>query len=254
MSEVIKRAWVRGVPDTFHLCITDGRPPDVLLAREQHANYVSRLASAGLDVIEVAPDDNHPDCVFIEDTAVLLGPVVVATKPGAPQRVGEVGAVVDALDGLFEFRSIIEPGTLDGGDVMVLGESVFVGRSDRTNQAAIDQLTDLASSVGLQTIPVDVSGVLHLKSAVLPVGSETVVVTPGSVDEAKLGNLRIVYEDTAERNQFSALPLADRVLVTTSAPKTSAALEGLGFEVDPIDVSEILAADGGLTCMSIVEP
>ncbi len=249
------RAWVRGVPNCFDGAIIgeSGRKPDVAKARLQHDDYVLRLEDSGLDVERVAVDESHPDCVFIEDTAVLMGDQVVLCRPGAEARRGEVDAVGEALRGHFEVTTLTEPATLDGGDVMVINDVAYVGQSERTNEAGIDQLSEVAASEGMRTVAIGVSGVLHLKSAVLPVGGEAVAVARGTVDESKLESLRLLRVADDERAQFSALPLADRLLVTASAPQTGRHLETLGFDVDVIDVSEILAADGGLTCMSIIE-
>ena len=136
---------------------------------------------------------------------------------------------------------------------MVAGGRVYVGESQRTNRDGITQLSAVTAERGLELIPAPVVGMLHLKSAVVPVGDDTVVVSPGAVDEELLDGLRIVYEADSERGRFSALPLTSReVLVTASAPGTSEAVSSLGFDVSPIEVSEILAVDGGLTCMSIL--
>ena len=249
------RAWVRGIPDCFDGAIvgSHGRRPNVAKAREQHADYVSRLEASGLDIIRVGVDEDHPDCVFIEDTAVLLGDHALICRPGAEPRRGEVDPVAEELSTYFSCTRVKTPGTLDGGDVMMINDVVYVGRSERTNQDGIDQLSAVARSQGMKTIAVDVIGVLHLKSAVLPIGGETVAVTKNMVDESKLEGLRLIRVAEDEGRAFSALPLSDRLLVTESAPHTGRRLEELGMDVDPIDVSEILAADGGLTCMSIVE-
>lgn len=248
-------ALLREVAATFDRAIVGdrGRPPDVELARRQHAEYRNQIAAAGYDVETLAADDAHPDCVFIEDTAVIVGEVAVITRPGADARIGETGPVADLLRGRFPLVHVETPGTLDGGDVMVLGDTVWVGSSDRTNEAGIATLRGTAADQGFSVIVVPVTGVLHLKSAVLPVGPDTVVVTAGTVDETLLGGLRILWEDPDERHRFSALPLRDgRVLVTEAAPRTAAMLSDKGFNVHLLDVSEILAADGGLTCMSIL--
>jgi dimethylargininase len=130
---------------------------------------------------------------------------------------------------------------------------MFVGRSKRTNDAGIAQLSDVAATQGLRSVTVPVHGVLHLKSGVRPVTMDTAVVTPGTVDEALLAGLHIIHEAPDERHRFSALPLANGdVLVTASAPDTAQAVTDLGVDVIPIDVSEIQVADGGLTCMSIL--
>lgn len=248
-------AWLREIPDSYVSAIISdhGRVPDVDKARAQHDRYQVLLGAAGYDLVVLPADEAHPDCVFIEDTAVLLGPVAVTTRPGAESRRGEIAPVAEALAERFEIVPITEPGTLDGGDVMVLGGKVYVGRSSRTDEEGISQLAAVAEGQGLTVVPVPVRGVLHLKSAVLPVGEETVVVTRDTVDEDLLADLRIVHEARRERHSFSALPLATGdVLVTMSAPETARKLVDLGFGVIPIDVSEIQATDGGLTCISIL--
>jgi dimethylargininase len=201
----------------------------------------------------VPPDEDQPDCVFIEDTAVVIREVALITRPGAPSRRDETGPVARALRTRLPVVEVVAPGTIDGGDVFLTSEVVYVGRSSRTNEAGIDQMRSLTLDLGMSLVVVDVHDGLHLKSSVLPIDHETVVVTPHSVDELALDALHIVYEVDEERNRFSALPLRDgRILVTADAPATARAVSALGHEVVPIDVSQIQAADGGLTCMSIL--
>jgi dimethylargininase len=248
-------ALLREVPSTFDRAIVSeyGRQPKVDLAVEQHRSYARALSDAGYDIEILPGDDAHPDCVFIEDTAVILGSIAVITNPGAIERRGELGAVSGALRRIMPLAQIDAPGTLDGGDVMVIGDTVFVGRSKRTNDAGIAQFEEVARSQGMTVTPVSVAEVLHLKSGVLPVADATVVVTPGTVDESLLSDLRVLHEAPHERHRFSALRLmTGEVLVTASAPDTAKAVESLGITTIPIDVSEIQAADGGLTCMSIL--
>ena len=249
------RALLREVSAEFDRCVISarGRPPEVGLARHQHAAYREQLERAGYEVTEIPGDDRYPDCVFIEDTAVVIGGTAVITHPGSDSRVGEIHAVASTLSTMLPMAHIAPPGTLDGGDVMQLAGRLWVGRSERSNDIGIDQLSEIAATEGISVTVVPVAGVLHLKSAVLPVGPETVVMTPGSVDESLFDGLEVLHEDESERHKFSALPLRDgRVLVTDNAPRTGAMLTGRGFRIEPLGVSEILAADGGLTCMSIL--
>jgi dimethylargininase len=248
-------ALLRSVPESFRHAITSdrGRAPDVELARIQHARYRGHLEAADYDIEVLDADEDHPDCLFIEDPAVVMGPVALITRPGAPSRRGEVAAVAAALSKWFRLAEVQPPGTLDGGDVMRLGDTVWVGLSDRTNAEGARQLAAVTAELGLRIVEVPVRGVLHLKSGVSPIDGETVVVTPGAFDEDLLHGLRVIEEVEAERYRFSALPLnSGVVMVTESAPRTSERLAALGHQVVPIDVSEIQAADGGLTCMSIL--
>lgn len=250
-----RTALIRPVPESFdRALIREGTPRiDVELARAQHDEYRRHLADAGYSIEVVPTDQAHPDCVFIEDTAVIVGEVAVISRPGAISRRGETLSVAAALSSRFAITQITEPGTLDGGDVLIMGDVVYVGRSTRTNSDGIDQLRAVAFHQGLDLVAVEVREVLHLKSAVLPIDGKTVVVTPGTVEEDKLDALEIFYEDEAERYRFSALPLGEgRVLVTASAPFTAELVARAGHEVVPIDVSQFQAADGGLTCLSIL--
>lgn len=248
-------ALIRDIPDSFDQAIVaaGGRAPDVDLARTQHDVYRDHLDAAGYTITTIPADERCPDCVFVEDTAVIVGDFAVITRPGVSQREPEVAPVANYLGERFPTTTIAPPGTLDGGDVMIVADKVYVGLSGRSNQHGIDQLGTAVRGQGLDLVVVPVEGALHLKTAVLPVGGETVVVTPGTVDESLLSGLLTIYESDDERLRFSALPLADgRVLTTTSAPQTTSLLEHMGLVVEPIDVSEILAANGGLTCMSII--
>lgn len=248
-------ALVREIPSSFDRAIVSpgGRPPDVDLARKQHRVYRDHLEQAGYEIETLPADETCPDCVFIEDTAVIFGELALITRPGAQERIPEIPPVEEFLRERFATTAVEAPGTLDGGDVMIMGRTVYVGASQRTNREGIDQLRAVVHGQGMSLVVVPVEGVLHLKSAVLPVGDQTVVVTPGKVDESMLDGLRIVHEPEAEHLLFSALPLSDgTVLTTAGAPATASLLEGMGLAITPIDMSEILAADGGLTCMSIL--
>ena len=246
-------ALVRDVPDSFEgaLRAASGPALDPSLARKQHGEYVARLETAGYVIERIAADERHPDCVFVEDAAVVMGPVAVIARSGAASRRGEIGPVAQALSSRFSLAAINAPGTLDGGDVMQIGSRLFVGRSTRTNDDGIAQLAAIADRVGVTITEVEVRDALHLKSVVLPLDGKTVLVTPDSVDETALDGLRVIYE--AERHRSSALPLRNgRVLVIDGAPETADRLTQAGYDVDLIDVSELQAADGGLTCLSIL--
>lgn len=246
---------LRRVADTFDRAITldPTIKPDVALARNQHNTYSRLLSEAGFELDLLPPDERFPDSVFVEDAAVMVGDVAVITRPGAEARRGETVAVAERLSRHFRLFEIEPPGTIDGGDVLIIGRTLYVGLSQRTNRSGIGKLTTVARDQGMQVVSVPVVGALHLKSVVLPVADEMVVVTEGAVDESLLDGLEIIREDPEERMQFSALPLGgDRVLVTASAPRTAGSVEKRGLEMVPIDISEFQIADGGLTCMSIL--
>ena len=248
-------ALVRGVPDSFidALRRKSGPALDADLARNQHGAYVAALESAGYAIETVAADERHPDSVFVEDTAVVVGSTAVIARSGALSRRGETPPVAAALASRFSTTAIVRPGTLDGGDVMQIGGSVYVGRSRRTNRNGIDQLAAICATLDLPVTTVDVDDALHLKSIVLPLDDETVLVTANGVDEEALKDLQVVHQAESKRHRCSALPMPDgRLMVTANAPATADMLAKAGYVVVPIDVSELQAADGGLTCLSIV--
>ncbi|MDH3729886.1 MAG: dimethylargininase [Acidimicrobiia bacterium] len=246
---------MRAVPDSFSEALVAGeRPPiDVEEARRQHDDYRATLIDAGYAVEVLSADEAHPDCPFIEDTAVILDDTILITRPGAESRRGEVGPVAEALGAHRAVATIVEPATIDGGDVMRMGNKLFVGRSERTNQDGINQLTQISTLLGLTVRPIHMTGALHLKSAVLPLDDETILLAVDHVDPDAFGEYRIVPMAAGEQHLASVLPLANgTVMATASAPETIASLELAGYKIIPIDISQFQAADGGLTCLSIL--
>lgn len=226
---------------------------DVERARAQHAAYRFLLSCSGYQVHLLAADERHPDCPFIEDAAFVLDSFAVATRPGAPERRGEVAPVAAALASMMPVHTIVEPGTIDGGDVLRLGSTVFVGLSSRTNRHAVDQLGEMAADDNLSVVGVPVAGVLHLKSAVAALDEETVLIASGCVDVSQFSSYRIIEKAPGEEHLASVLRLRTGVLaVTTTAPQTTERITEAGFEVTIADSSEFQAADGGLTCLSIL--
>jgi dimethylargininase len=244
-------AFVRPVPDSFADCVT-ARPPDPPLdpvrARTQHDAYRTALAAGGFDVVEVPPAPGHPDSPFVEDTAVVVGDRALATRPGHPSRRGEVDAVAETLAAHLEVVRMDAPATLDGGDVLKVGDRVFVGLSSRTNAAGIEVLSDLCG--GVMAIPV--GRVLHLKSAVTAVDGETVLLHRPSLDAAAFEGLRVLDAPGGDPEAANVVRLPDgAILVAEHHAATADLLTGHGFGVVTVDVSEFARADGGLTCLSV---
>ncbi len=226
---------------------------DTARARTQHEAYQRLLEDAGYDVRVVAADEACPDCPFVEDTAVVLDTVAIATRPGAPARRGEVAAVAAELERLKPVRTIEGPGTVDGGDVLRIGDTLYVGRSTRTNDAGIEQLGAIAADDGLRVVAVPVRGVLHLKSAAAQLDEATVLVARDCIDPEVFAGYRLIDKAPGEEHLASVLRLASgRLVMTTTAPHTRQRLQEHGYAPDVIDSSEFQAADGGLTCLSIL--
>jgi dimethylargininase len=248
-------ALLRGVPGSFSACVTR-RPADPPLdparARLQHEGYRAALEAGGFATSLLAGDEDHPDCCFIEDAAVILGGAALATRPGHPSRRGEVAAVAAALGERLVVARMEAPATLDGGDVLRLGRRLFVGESERTSALGRESLARWAAPLGFEMVPVALQGVLHLKSAATALDEGTVLVFPGAVDEAAFGGLRVVAVAGNDPEAANAVRLPDgRILVAAHLPQSAAAVRAAGFTPVACEVSEFARADGGLTCLSV---
>ncbi len=227
-------------------------PIALAVAESQHAAYERTLGALGHEVRRVAAAPDHPDSVFIEDTAVVLDDIAVITRPGAASRRGEVDAVAAALAPLRPLVRIVAPGTLDGGDVLVVGRRVLVGRTARTNDAGIAQLRSALAPHGCTVEAVAVTGCLHLKSAVTALDDGTVLCNPAWVDPDACAPLAVVPVDPAEPMAANVLRIGGALVYADAYPRTRARIEALGHRPVLVNVSELAKAEGAVTCCSLV--
>ncbi len=190
--------------------------------------------------------------MFVEDAAVVLDRCAVIARPGAESRRAETIEVARALAPHRKLLYIEPPATLDGGDVLPVGNRVFVGRSTRTNRAGIDQLRKLTAPYDYSVEAVDIQGCLHLKSAVTQVADGMLLVNPAWVDRAAFAAMDFIEIDPAEPHAANALRIGDAVLLQPAYPRTLKRLEEAGFRVVHVDMSELAKAEGGLTCCSLI--
>ena len=251
-------ALVRGVPESFAhaLSAVPPDPPiDVAIARRQHAAYVAALASLGLEVVAVPSDETCPDCCFIEDTLVAVDGLAVLTRPGAPSRRGEVDAVARVLAARVELRRMEAPATLDGGDCLRLGKTIYVGRSARTNENGLSCLSDALGPRGYTVVPVPMPpGVLHLKTVCSQLGDDVVLVAEGTLPAGTFGQARVVWVPREEMAAANAVAFGQGALVAAEGARTAELVAREGFRVVPVDTSELRKADGALTCLSVILP
>jgi dimethylargininase len=193
-----------------------------------------------------------PDSVFVEDTAVVLPEIAIITRPGAASRRLEVTSVADALRPHRPLTFIEPPGTLDGGDVLVIGSTIYVGESTRSNADGIRQLADLASPYGYAVRPVKVSACLHLKSAVTRVAEDAILLNPAWVDGSSFEGMHKIEVHPGEPFAANALWIGERVIYTTTCDKTRRRLEEHGINVHSVETGELQKAEGGVTCCSIL--
>ena len=248
-------ALTRAVSRTLGACELTHLPRveiDLELARVQHQAYEQALAAAGCRVERVPALDECPDAVFIEDTAVVLDEVAIVTRPGARSRREETEAVAQAVSRYRPILSITEPGTLDGGDVLVLGRRVFVGESGRSNPAGIAQLRQCLAPYGYSVVGVPVAGCLHLKSAVTRVADGVLLANPAWVDGSVFGAYDVVTTDESEPAAANGLAVGGTLIYPACFVRTAARLAERGITVVPVDVSELQKAEGAVTCCSLV--
>lgn len=223
---------------------------DLDRAREEWRGYVAALQAHGWDTIEVDAADDCPDSVFIEDTAVMFKNVAVITRPGADSRKPETAGTRRALEALgCPIVEIQAPGTLDGGDVMKIGDTVYVGRGGRTNADGIAQLRRILGPLGANVVAVPVTKVLHLKTAVTALPDGTVIGYPDFVDNPDVFNR---FVPVPEPDGTAVVCLSDsELLISASAPQTAEMLRGFGYTVTEVSITEYEKLEGCPTCLSV---
>nr|WP_237331158.1 dimethylargininase [Streptomyces mexicanus] len=225
-------------------------PVDAELAVRQWEAYVEALRAHGWETIEVEPADDCPDAVFVEDTVVMYRNVALITRPGARSRRPETAGVEEAVARLgCSVNWVWEPGTLDGGDVLKIGDTVYVGRGGRTNAAGVQQLRAAFEPLGAKVVAVPVSKVLHLKSAVTALPDGTVI---GHIPKVDTPSLYPRFLPVPEESGAHVVLLGgSRLLMAASAPRTAELLGDLGFEPVVVDISEFEKLEGCVTCLSV---
>ena len=231
----------------------DTGAPDLDLMLAHHADYVAALRSTGATVIELAAMPAYPDSVFVEDTALCLPEGAVVMRPGAPSRLGEAAEMAPTLAGLYRRMARIEgPGTIEGGDILVTGREILVGRSARTDAAGIAELAAIVSAWGhalreVATPP----GVLHFKTDCAVLDDNTVLATPRLAASGCFDGYRVILTAAGEEAAANAIRFNDLVLMAAGFPGTRNALRTAGYAVREIGNSECARLDGGMSCLSL---
>jgi len=223
---------------------------DTDLANDQWDAYVAAFVDNGWDIVEVPVADGLADSVFIEDAVVLFGDTAVVTSPGAESRRTEiVDAEKTVRDAGLRVERIVLPGTLDGGDVLKVGSTVYVGRGGRTNAEGIRQLRAIVGKLGFAVVAVPVTKVLHLKSAVTALPDGTIIGYPAVVDDPAIFDRFLAMPEEGGAHVVALAP--DTVLMAASAPASAALIADLGYRVVTVDISEFEKLEGCVTCLSV---
>lgn len=251
-----KYAIVREPPPNF----ADGQTtsglgkPDYELTLAQHAKYCSVLEECGLELLRLPCDSRYPDSCFVEDTAVIIDDEhAVITIPGHAARNGEQHDIAGLLAKHKTLMWIMEPGTLDGGDVLRMGDLFYIGLSDRTNDVGARQFSDFLRSLGKTPILVPLSGVLHLKTGITSVGDNAVVCIEQFYAAPEFKEIAVKFSlPENEKNGGNCLCLNGSILVPDDCPQLiSIFKQDLSSPVIPMPLSEFQKMDGGLSCLSI---
>jgi dimethylargininase len=223
---------------------------DVDLARRQWQLYVAAMARNGWETIEVPSADDCPDAVFVEDTIVMYGDLAVISLPGAPTRQPETAAVANVIGDLgYRVARIEQPGTLDGGDVLKVDDTVYVGLGGRTNTAGIDQLAAHLEPMGATVVIVPISKVLHLKSAVTALPDGTIVGWADAVDDADVFPKFVATPE--ESGAHVVLLGGDRLLMAADCPASAQMYRSMGYRPVEVDIGEFQKLEGCVTCLSV---
>ncbi len=254
MSQV--RALTRHIPSTFTQALArtaPERPIDVADARFEHLEYRRALAACGAEVTVLEADLGCPDCVFVEDTAVIADGLALITRPGAPSRQPETTRIAEALATACEVVRMEPPATLDGGDVMRVGRVFYIGRSARTSDAGIAMLERTFAPRGFRVVPIELPPhVLHLKCVVSPLADDTILLADASLPAELFAGLRVVRVPHEETYAANAVAIGSHVIVAQEFPRTQEAISAAGFTLHPVPTTEVCKADGSLTCQSLL--
>jgi dimethylargininase len=273
-------ALTRAVPRSIDRCELTHlarTPIDYARAVAEHDQYEAALRAMGCCVERLPAAPDFPDSVFVEDTAVVFDDLAVIARPGAPSRRGELEASVAGLSRHRRLAFIQPPGTLDGGDVLVMPGTAFVGDTPRTNADGARQLAEFVAPLGYEVVRVPVAKCLHLKSAVsslpperersvIPLGDRSVtsgasrkhsvspalLINPDWVDVAPFAAFDVIDIDPGEPAAANVLTIGDRVFCASEYPRTRARLDARGFVTLSVPAGELAKAEGGLTCGSLI--
>lgn len=237
---------------TCELTFVDRQPIDLAKACQQHRAYELLLEKLGARVISLPAEETLPDSMFVEDPAIVLDELAIIMPLGTASRRPEAASLAQALSPFRKIEYIILPGNMEGGDILRIGRKFYAGLSTRTNAEGIRQLTTFLTPHNYEVIPVPVTGCLHLKSAVTHIGRNTLLANRSWFDPRPFDGYCWIDVAAEEPHASNALALGGTVILPSSFPQTRGRVESAGFQVTPIDISELQKAESGLTCSSLL--
>jgi dimethylargininase len=248
------QSFVRIVSQSLAQCElvhVDRQAFNLELAREQHAAYVAALETTGAVVTVLPEEPDLPDATFVEDTVIVLDELAVLCRPGAKSREPEVARIKSVIEKHRKVESILAPGTLEGGDVLCVGRTVYVGLSSRTNVEGLRQLRQIIARFGYSVVPVRVKGCLHLKTAVTSPSDGLLLANPNWIEVEAFRGFELLHVAADEPWGANTLRVNDTVLVADASPRTANVLQARGLNIHRLNISELQKAEAGLTCLSV---
>lgn len=226
--------------------------PDYHKALDQHSAYVDALEMCGLEVLTLPADDAFPDSTFVEDAALITPRCAITTRPGAESRRLETVSIRQALLEFFEvYESIEAPGTVDAGDIMMVGNHYYIGLSERTNRAGAEQMTEILEKYDMQGSVIELHEVLHLKTGVSYLEDNYLLACGEFLQTPDFKSFKLLEVDEHEAYAANSVWINGTVLTPAGHPKTESLIRSAGYDVRAIDVSEFQKLDGGLSCLSL---
>ena len=226
--------------------------PDYEKALVQHADYVIALQECGLEVQVLEADERYPDSTFIEDVALLTNHFAIITNPGAPSRKGETADIKGVLSAHFSFiEEVREPGTVEAGDIMMVGSHFYIGLSERTNEFGAQQVIAYLEKYGMSGSVIRLEKVLHLKTGLSYLEHGNLVACGEFIEHSELQAFTILKIDDDEHDAANCIWVNGRILIPKGFPKARATIENQGYLIREVDVSEFRKLDGGLSCLSL---
>ena len=231
-------------------------PLNAAKAVQQHAAYEDALRGAGFEVIRLPDLPDHPDGVFVEDTALVLDGHAIITRPGAASRAAETASTAQGLADHFEVHRIME-GHVDGGDILLIGNRLYVGLSTRTDAKGIASLREICRAIGFDVVEAQLRDCLHLKTGATLAGLDhsgkpVLLYSTRSIDPGQFDGVEPLAVDESEPDAANCLRVGDHIILPAGSPRTAARLRDRGFNVVEVDVSELQKAEAGVTCMSLI--
>jgi dimethylargininase len=228
------------------------QPIDLAKAEAQHRAYQQLLEKCGARVISLSAEPALPDSMFVEDPAIVLPELAVILPLGTEARRAEAASIARALSKFRKLAYVELPGTVEGGDILRIGQRIFAGLSSRTNAEGIRQLAAILAPYGYEVISVEVAGCLHLKSAVTYISRNSLLANRAWFDTKPFSGFEWIDVAPQDPHAANALAIHDTLIFPASFSHTRARIEQAGFRVTPLDISELQKAESGLTCSSLL--